>query len=137
MVSISRGLACGLLVCGLLAGCSGKTEGPTLIPVTGTVRYKNQPVEGATVVFLPQEHAFAATGKTDAEGRFELASSVGGMQPGAVPGSYRITVRKFFFTPEDVEVQLLPAKYGHVDRTGLTATLVEGEPNQIDLELTD
>lgn len=52
-------------------GCGEPRRGPELFPVTGSVTYDGEPVEGASVVFLPQDHKLAATARTDEEGRDE------------------------------------------------------------------
>ncbi|MGH7202173.1 MAG: carboxypeptidase-like regulatory domain-containing protein, partial [Planctomycetaceae bacterium] len=54
--------------------------------------YNEQPVEGATVVFIPTGHKHGATAQTDAEGKFQLRTYEPG--DGAVPGNYKVTIRK-------------------------------------------
>ena len=79
-----------------LLGCSGAHGTAS---VSGTVLYKGQPVEGATVIFHPKGEtptAKPAQGKTDSGGHFSLAIYFGpGDQPsGALPGDYSVTVTK-------------------------------------------
>ncbi len=81
-------LACVLVT---LQGCGGET-GPPLHAVTGTVNYKGQPVEGAAVAFHSENATKLATGKTDAQGRFELATNEPG--DGAVAGKHTVSVTK-------------------------------------------
>ena len=137
---------------GLLAGCGGSEdkwskERPQPFPAGGTVLYKSEPVEGATVTFLPQGNSQAAIGQTDAKGRFRLQT----YQPadGAVPGEYKVTVRKVevaaeareetnvFDTTPIKEQSLLPERYGTAQKTDLTASVKEGDKNDFTFELKD
>src|SRR6478672_6692857 len=79
-----------------LIGCSG---GHGTATVVGTVLYKNQPVEGATVNFLPKGEtpgAKPAHGRTDSGGHFTLTTYFDPTdQPvGALPGEYSVTITK-------------------------------------------
>lgn len=122
---------------------------PETFPTAGTVTFKDQPVEGATVVFTPVGHENGAVGLTDAEGRFELRT----FEPndGAVAGDYKVAIRKVEVissgadeppatpdpTPEPLkERSLLPERYGNAASSGLTKTVEEGE-NQFAFELTE
>src|SRR5438105_276136 len=66
-----------------------------LNPVEGTVIYKGQPLEGATVSFHPQApdkpNPTPSTGVTDAEGKFTLKT---GDYDGAPAGDYVVTLIK-------------------------------------------
>ena len=135
-----------------VAGCGGK-DGPATIPATGTVLFQGKPVEGAHVTFSPQATGgHAAFARTDAEGRFELATSAGS---GAVPGAYGVTVSKETteggLTAEQAQayyekhgqsppppkvIDQLPAKYKKTATSGLTATVKEGDANDFKFELT-
>ncbi len=53
------------------------------------------PVEGATVLFLPTDHQYAAASKSDASGRFTLRTF--DPNDGAAPGKFTVTVKKFEF----------------------------------------
>ena len=75
-------------VLGLLWGCTGNE----MMPLEGTVTLDGQPLEGAAIGFIPAEGGRPATGKTDAEGRFTLASFTA--KDGLPPGSYKVTVSK-------------------------------------------
>lgn len=82
----------------LLAGCGSKL--PATASATGTVLYRGEPVEGAVVVFSRDSGKLAdgemALGKTDAQGRFQLTTHIGGQSDvqGATPGQYQVTVSK-------------------------------------------
>jgi len=75
------------------AGCSGTARPPTY-PVSGTVTLKGKPLEGATIVFVPvAKGAEAASGVTDASGKYQLTTFVAG--DGAQDGEYKIKVSKY------------------------------------------
>jgi len=141
----------------IIAGCSSGR--PKTYQVTGTVTMKGEPVEGATVVFLPPEGATyqAATGITDASGHFKLSSFAG--DDGAQEGEYRIKVSKFNVKKPTKEEQeryisieeerkmqfgddkpavpaknLLPPKYNDETTSGLTYTVKRGS-NMVELKL--
>jgi hypothetical protein len=124
----------------LAAGCTKAPDGrPKLVPVVGKVLYNKAPIEGATVVFIPEGHNYAATARTDAGGTFKLRTFA--ESDGAVPGNYKITVRKFeiLFPPGggEIEKQLLPAAYCDVTKSGLTATVTDGGAKDIAFDLHD
>ena len=77
-----------------LVGC-GANDGdrPARVPATGTVLLDDQPLADATVVFIPQDHSYGATARTDDSGRFQLQTFE--TADGAVPGTFQVTVRKF------------------------------------------
>ena len=84
-----------LLIIWSLLGCSG---GHGTATVAGTVLYKNQPVDGATVNFLPKgegPNAKPAHGKTDSSGHFTLTTYFGPAEQlaGALPGEYAVSQR--------------------------------------------
>jgi len=128
-----------------LVGCSGeKINRPAPVPVTGVVTHNGAAVEGATVIFQPAGHNYAATGRTDATGTFTLTA----FEPndGAVPGEYKVTVTKSEVTvtggggSDDApttakEKQLLPIKYARAEGSGLAASVKTGTENKFDFKL--
>jgi len=113
----------------------------------GTVKYKNGPVEGANVQFVPTQ-GISAIGVTDANGKFTLMTAG---KPGAAAGDYKVTVSKVdsagasaAATPDDMKKMqaggnmerksALPEVYGSVHSTTLTATVKSGD-NDIPLDL--
>ena len=54
-------------------GCGSKTSLDT-VPVTGIVKLDGTAVEGATVTFVPGGGGKAASGTTDATGRYNLTT---------------------------------------------------------------
>ena len=117
----------------LLAGCGG---GPTVVPVTGTVRLKDRPLAHAVVNFIPvgESEGQGGHGSTDAEGRYVLTGTRG--ENGIPPGEYKVTIslrlRPDGSLPEpnvppiesDATERLLP-QYWDRDLTRLQATVAK------------
>jgi hypothetical protein len=146
----------GAVAGALPAGCSKEPDRPEVVPVSGTVTYKDQPVEGAVVAFRGDGQSKSATGITDANGRFQLTSYEEG--DGAPAGQHVITVTKVATQAPDTsdtsmeaaaerlanptpevkpEAPPIPAKYADPDRSGLQETVQSGQPNDFKIELTD
>lgn len=88
-----KALAAVVALMGLGIGGCGGSDGPDTEPVTGIVTLDGQPVEGARVVFSPGSGGGqAASGVTDAEGKYELTTFSQG--DGAVVGNYNVIVTK-------------------------------------------
>lgn len=145
-----------LAFCGMiLVGCG--PSGPPIAPTTGTVKYKGQPVSGATVTFvLASDPAAVATGTTDAEGKFSLKT---GDRDGAPIGKNNISIMKASnplagLSAEEAKKKsmemmqpskdmyaatksVLPAKYSSPGGSGLTAEVQSSGPNDFPLDLKD
>ena len=134
----------GCLVVGLLAvtGC-----GPSgrLAPVSGTVRYKGQPLPGAYVGFLPEANGERiATGTTDSGGRYRLTTFQN--HDGAVLGRHQVVVRAEAQpagpprAADDITLKpgklLTPPRYSAAATSGLNA-VVAAKTNVFDFDLTD
>lgn len=150
----------------LIAGCGGgAADRPKTVPVSGTVVYNGQPLEGATVSFWCEGAPRAATGLTDKDGKFKL--SMFAFNDGAIPGVNKITVSKAEASgqaagpsPEEMlrnpsalaqasqqrmqdkggaaAKPLVPAKYGSQTSTPLKETVNEnGSGNEFVIQLTD
>lgn len=153
---MTRRRMCLTLTCGLLAtafqACSSRDA--RLCPVTGTVVYRGQPVEGAAVAFRPQGGGQLVTGTTDAQGRFKLTTFKLG--DGARPGKYVVSVSKYGLPgaaassrpvsmdeaakapPAVVESRnALPAKYADPTRSAMELEVRENGANDFKIELTD
>jgi hypothetical protein len=135
-----------LVILTALAGC-GMSHGTA--PVTGVVIYKEQPVAEATVNFLPkseQPEAKAATGKTDASGRFTLTTyfDPDDQPAGALPGTYAVTITKIdepqgAFDPhkDPPPKNHLPLKYGTPRDSPFAAEVKSSASNHFEFKLTD
>ncbi len=80
-----------LLIVGFAAGCGGDGH-PDVFPVSGTVLYNGDPVEGAKVSFMTEDAPRAATAITHAERQFKLSTY--SVHDGAFAGQHRISVSK-------------------------------------------
>src|SRR5688572_26246860 len=90
LVFVAGGVA---MAAAALVGCGGVKDGrPERASVSGKVLRMGQPVAGATVVFEPVGSTPAASGETDAAGRFQLTTF--DANDGAVAGEYKVSVRK-------------------------------------------
>ena len=129
----------------LLIGCSSSHGTAT---VSGTVTYKNQPVDGATVIFHPKGEgptAKPAQGKTDGGGHFTVTTYFGPDEhpTGALPGDYAVTVTKIdepqgAFDPhkDPPPKNHLPVRYSTPQQSPLTVTIKLGS-NRPELNLED
>lgn len=137
-------------------GCgSGGDEGPPRVPASVTITYQGAPVEGAHVTLVPEGDGHAAFGRTDSQGRAVMQTM--DQNDGAVPGNYRVTVRKtetegagnvpgdeIGAMPANAEAMqapetrhLLPEKYASKETTDLTATVSKEGENAFTFELED
>jgi len=126
-----------VLLAGLLlaAGC-GRSGGPTLAPVSGTVTYNGQPLEQGTIIFHPPKgrpsHGKIENGKI---------TEVTTLDPGdgAVVGPNQVAIQSVerstdINTPSKL---LIPQRYGNPKESGLTAEVKEGQANEFTFELED
>lgn len=85
--------AVGLTVLAVVLGCSGSDRNrPQTANAGGRVTLSGQPVADATVTFSPEGPGRAASGKTDAEGKFTLSTT--NTIEGVVPGTYGVAISK-------------------------------------------
>src|SRR5690348_11876448 len=78
-----------LLCLAVCLGCGQRNPLGT-VPVGGKVTYNSQPVEAATVSFIPDGDGRPATAISGPDGSYNLATL---NWSGAVPGSYTVVVR--------------------------------------------
>jgi len=101
--------ACFLLLMSAMVviGC-GKKPGLVTYPVTGTVTYQGKPIAGATVSYFVSVDSPPATGMTDSDGKFSLATHVSPKEvlPGAPPGDYKVTISKSTPTVDAASVNM-------------------------------
>lgn len=81
-----RASALTVLVCVLAAGCGGSN----VVPVSGTLTYKGQPVPNAFIHFMP-ENGRPSLGETDQNGKFTLTYDP--QNKGAERGKHRVFVQ--------------------------------------------
>lgn len=130
---------------GLMSGCSNRPSGPSLEPVSGTVKYQGTPVDGARITFYPQGDTLGNGGsaKTDANGKYTVLYARGG--EGLPAGDYRVVISKAVMPdgsepPEDVEPmdspakETLPPKYSSETQSELTAA-IDGASGAVDFDL--
>lgn len=150
MRSIFLLLAIGVAV-GLLNGCgSGDTRNlPATVTATGYVYLDGKPVEGAAVVFIPEniDTGYPAQAISNAQGYFELQAF--DKKKGAVPGNYVVQVAKTVETAlEGAQAQgesedfravmyknVLPAKYANIATSDLKQTIPDSGIKDIRLDL--
>ena len=128
----------------LIIGCGG-SKGPPTQAVTGVVTVAGQPVEGATIQFLPAADEGAAGGHATsaADGTFEAESTFDAgktMQKGLLPGDYRVTVAKLEMPAGPPSLKnppknVLPPAYQTAETTTLQVTVKPGEANHFELKL--
>jgi len=125
----------------VLSACNKSTA--KLYPVKGSVLFKDQPAEGAKVVFSPageenvQYRGARPAATVNADGSFEMRTEPYGA--GAPPGEYAVLVT--WFPPRDENPNAnpknkLPNKYGDPSKPALKATVKEGENNLEPFKLT-
>lgn len=130
----SRIFAASLLFVGLV-GCG---DGLRRVPVQGKLTAKGQPVEGATVQFIPtgSTKGEGGMGRSDAEGNFSLIGTRAGAKA-VVPGEYKVCVSRLVdrdgsALPWDAKEadypgarESIPSPYNSLDGTPLKATVPE------------
>lgn len=124
-----------------LPSCSG-SDRPKTYQAGGKVLYQNQPVQDAEVTFVPAKGPMA-TGKTDAQGQFQLSTFT--PNDGAVAGEHTVLVvkkekyvdPKMPVSPYEILRNVLPACYGSLQTSPLKAAVKPEGPNQFTLELID
>ena len=138
----------------VIAVCGCGSEKPATVKVSGTVTYKGEPVEGATVVFgSTSAGGRAAAGTTDSAGKFSLTTFE--KDDGAIPGSYTVAISKTEtvggMTADEEHAAIsagkevrkaetihkLPEKYSNGLESGLKAEVKADGTNDFKFELTD
>lgn len=151
------GLLFSLLIPFSTVGCGGSVEGrlPTY-KVSGTVKYKGNPLAEADVILQFAEHNKASFGRTNALGEFSLGTYES--DDGALAGEALITVTKWEKLPastapiagqpgydpskayaaEEAPKLLVPNKYTDFKTSGLKTVVDASAQNPpLNLELND
>jgi hypothetical protein len=135
----------------LLAGC-GSDPGPqaepeNVVPVSGTLTYKGQPLEYFQITFLPADGRRPAMGVTDAAGKFTLGTNA--LNDGAPPGQNKVSVvfvgppppDSATETPSDDPALLpkpkikIPNKYAQAETSELTQEVPEQGITDLKIDL--
>ena len=136
-----RSLCILTIVSFVTLGCGKGTVG--VIPVQGTITLDGQPVEKASIAFLPAAgQPLPAIGTTDAQGKFVMKTTEGPQElNGAMPGQYKVIINKFtqsgiieneqglsgVVAPGGLKVEwLIPQKYSTADTSDLTCKVETG-----------
>lgn len=134
-----------------ICGCGAEDTRAKVVPVTGQVLYKGEPVAGASVAFWGDGTATPAVGQTDSSGKFKLTTQD---REGAVLGKHKVTVSKIEVkggatgnpSMEDAAKapavvteakSELPKKYSEQAQSPLEQTVTASGPNDFKLELKD
>ena len=112
----------------------------------GIVLLDGQPCADAVVTFFSDTNPISATGRTNAEGKFQLTTYNDG--DGAVEGAHKITVVKREFVEEKTKYdsvnersvalipkELLPKKYMTPASSGITHNVAKSGSNEFKIEL--
>ena len=135
-----------LLMFALAIGCE-KGRGLPVNYVEGVVLFDGEPLEGATITFVPKTESKdieAAAGRTDASGKYTLTSMNGDPGKGALAGEYVVLVNKLInlsppgFNPADPTPpptkRVTPIVYNDRLKSPLNTSVVKGK-NKCDFEL--
>lgn len=120
----------GACLMAAVLGCSGGGDTPDLGKVSGKVTLNGEPLDGATVEFIPEQGGRPSIGTTDKDGNYTLLFRAD--TPGALIGSHlvRITSQRSRSGGEGGEPlvparpEVVPQEYN--DKTTLTVQVNEG-----------
>jgi hypothetical protein len=120
------------MVCAALSGCESPAA-PKLVPIHGQVKYKQRPLSGATICFVPDfnrgnRNGLQATAQTAEDGSFTLQTYPHG--DGAMAGFYKVTCIVFGGVS-------LPQRYRNPTLTPLAVAVKEENNNPLVFNLTD
>ena len=117
-----------VLLVAVFSGCG--QSGPDVAPVSGRITLDGRPLASADVAFQPDGAQRASSGRTDADGRYELMFKRG--QPGALVGQHTVRIsvsREIVRNPPQI-----PARYD--TQSELRREVKVGEENVFDFDLT-
>jgi hypothetical protein len=111
MGSIISRVLTSLALVSWVAICSGCGDGPRLVPVAGTVTLDGEPLEGATLSFVPVEGNPVSTAGSDVSGpRGNFQMTYNG-RAGLAPGKYKVMISKTVeVAPKGKEISPIFAK---------------------------
>src|SRR5437764_12474738 len=121
-----------LALIAVLLASGGCAPAPAPVAVQGRVTYRGTPLHSGLIVFTPDDarghHGPPARAAIGPDGRFVLRT---GTAAGAAPGWYRVTVASL----EAVAGEPLPARFRDPELSDLSAEVVAGRDNALDLHL--
>jgi hypothetical protein len=120
----------------LASGCGPKSDRPKLVPVSGTVSYKGQPLADGTVSFRPQKGR-AGMGKIKDGKIIEVTSYE--LNDGLPVGQYKVAVQSMS-NADDMYAEhksLIPEKYSDVEKSELTADIKDAKENVLSFDLKE
>jgi len=130
-----------------LVGCSGGSSVETY-DVSGTVTYNGQPVANVGVTFIPDGGGLAATGRTDAEGKFDsLTTRESG--DGVAEGNYIVTLSTIIETSTETITDVsaysvnaggpppFPTRYLNATESDLRCSVGPDGERELSFALTD
>lgn len=137
------------VACLFVMGCGDGKSNPPTSAAKGKLTLKGEAVEGATIQFLPSSpDGKVASAKSEADGTFVLSTFETG--DGAMPGQYKVTVRKLVAVeqgvqkdgehagePAFVNKDMLPKKYMSTDSSKLEFEVTSGGENNFDIDLSE
>ncbi len=109
----------------------------------GVLTFQGKPLENYQVIFHPKDKQRPASGRTDADGRFQMGTNRPG--DGATPGSHQVTVTYAGpvtnLAPGDELKEVpppkivIPEKYGSVESSGVTQEIPAGGDSNLKIDL--
>jgi hypothetical protein len=116
-----------LLLLAMSGGCG--TSGVQVAPVSGHVTFDGQPLASAELLFQPDGNQRPSRGRTDAEGRYELAYKRG--QAGAIVGTHTVQIS---ISREVIKnAPIIAARFN--TQSDLRREVKQG-PNELDFDVT-
>ncbi|MEQ8209134.1 MAG: hypothetical protein RH917_04815 [Lacipirellulaceae bacterium] len=132
----STGLVCIACCCLIVANITGCSETVETTTVTGMVSYKERPVSGGAISFLPRTGGRPLNGILSDGGKYEIQLPA---------GDYSVVIQPDSNLPEGFkegdpmpppDPNAVPARYQHPKRSGLKATVGnQTEPMEANFDL--
>lgn len=99
----------------ILVGCGGNDR-PSIVPASGIVTLNGEPVDGASLTFVPTAGGRPGSAITDAQGRYTIKTYEDA--PGAISGEHKVSVIKISGPGADVMQGDAPAAPPATEETG-------------------
>lgn len=125
----SLGASFALIIC-LTCGCGGSGGGGSdgRLAISGSVHYKNEPVQNGSIEFVPHPGVKTTSGSPITNGRFSIPAD-----KGLEPGAYTVKISAMEVIPPSEPgglpgpdpKELIPAKYN--TKSTLTREIKAGE----------